>query len=97
MKIAAMALAVGLAGCAPAVLKAPGYTVDKSDPDWLVVFRTAGVVRVHLKCDSGPHAYVSTEVRPGRPFHVKPGQWLEWVAPKFMSAVIVPLPNLRNC
>ena len=86
-----------LLACTPAVLRAPSYHVDKSSPDWIVVFHTNGVIRLHLRCDSGEESYISTEVHRGRPFHIKPGQWVEWVATKFMTAVVAPIPNLRNC
>jgi hypothetical protein len=95
--VAASVLAFGVCGCAPTILKAPRYRVDKTSPDWVAVFSTSGVIRVHLRCDSGEQAYLSTEVHRGRPIHIKPGQWVEWVDTKFMSAVAAPIAGLRHC
>jgi hypothetical protein len=61
------------------------------------VFSTSGVIRVHLRCDSGEQAYISAEVHRGRPIHIKPGRWVEWVDTKFMSAVAAPIAGLRHC
>jgi hypothetical protein len=95
--IAASVLAFGMCGCAPAVLKAPRYRVDKTSPDWVAVFNSNGVIRIHLRCDAGGPAYIGAEVRRGRPIHIRPGQWVEWVDTKFMTAVAAPIAGLRHC
>ena len=98
--LAPLAMAFGVFACAPAGNQSaapPIYSVDKSGPDWVANFNEGGTVRVHLKCDSGEQSFISAAVHAGRPVHIKPGQWLEWVSPKFMSGMVTPLPGLRNC
>lgn len=99
-RLAPLALAFGVFACVPANSQnaaPPSYSVDKSGPDWVATFSSGGTVRVHLRCDSGEQSFISTAVHAGRPVHIKPGQWLEWVVPKFMSGTVSPLPDLRNC
>jgi hypothetical protein len=99
-RLAPLAVAFGVFACAPAYNKSaapPAYSVDKSGPDWVATFNEGGTVRVHLKCDSGEQSFISAAVHAGSPVHIKPGQWLEWVAAKFLSVTVTPLPDLRNC
>ena len=90
-RLAGVALALGLSACGG---PPPAYTVDRSAPDWVVTFSGGGVVRAHLKCDSGKQSFITEPISPGWPVHIKPGQWLEWVGP---GGKVVALTDLRNC
>lgn len=70
-----------LAACRPATTEpVPTYSLDRSGAEWVVVFATPGVVRMHLACQDEPGhiTALSAAVGPNRPIHIKPGQWVEW-------------------
>jgi hypothetical protein len=87
----AVTLVLGLGACGGPL---PAYTVDRSSPDWVVTFSGGGVVRAHLKCDSGEASFITEWVGPAKAIHIKPGQWLEWVGP---GGKVISPPDLRNC
>jgi hypothetical protein len=89
----ALGAALALAACQS---KPPVYTVDKSSSDWVVVFQIQGVVRAHQTCGA-TSGWITEEVRPGKPLHVKPGQWLEWIQWRGLTATVVPMLDLNHC